>query len=61
MQQVLGALLDEIRRAWPFRWVGFIVASVALGCATIVTLLMPDVFTSQARISIYKSGDQARW
>jgi len=59
MQDTFRALLDEIQRAWPFRWAGWVLAVAIAGITTVVTLLMPDMYTSSAQIAVLRSGDAA--
>lgn len=59
MQGTLSALLDEARRAWPFRWLGLVFAVAIAAIVSVATLLLPDMYTSTAQIAILQSGGQA--
>jgi uncharacterized protein involved in exopolysaccharide biosynthesis len=59
MQEALRGILDEARRAWPFRWLAWIVAVAIAAIGSVTTLLLPDIYTSTAQVAILQSGDQA--
>lgn len=59
MQGTVSALLDEARRAWPFRWLGLVIAVAVAAAVSVATLLLPDMYTSTAQIAILQSGGQA--
>ncbi|MFO1187516.1 MAG: hypothetical protein U1E87_08745 [Alphaproteobacteria bacterium] len=51
--------MDEARRAWPFRWLGLFAAVAIAVAVSVVTLLLPDMYTSTADVAILQSGGQA--
>ncbi|MFZ1990126.1 MAG: hypothetical protein WAW96_10190 [Alphaproteobacteria bacterium] len=52
MQETIDAILDEVRRAWSFKWAGLITAWTIAAIATVTILVLPDRYTSSARVGI---------
>lgn len=50
MQNIFASFTDEIARAWRFRWFGLWVACALAVIGTAVTILLPNYYTSHAKI-----------
>lgn len=57
MFESLNNIMDEVRRAWPFRWQALLIATVTAAIATIVTLVFPDSYTARVQIAVPKLND----
>jgi uncharacterized protein involved in exopolysaccharide biosynthesis len=59
MQETVSTILDEVRRAWPYRWQGLFIAVLFAAVGSVTTLLLPDMYSATAQIAVLRSNDQA--
>jgi polysaccharide chain length determinant protein (PEP-CTERM system associated) len=52
MQALVLKLLDELRGAWRFRWIGLIAAWVLCLCGWLYVFSLPNVFEANARVYV---------
>src|ERR1700726_5284686 len=52
MKQEFDRILDEVRGAWRFRWIGLAAASVAALVGWIMVFALPDRYAADARVFV---------